>query len=76
MDHHAKIRAETIKRFNEENMPVLEGSDCDGNPIGVFHLGGEWHFGTKRKNGYHPFELITIPDVAVLAIREAKQKSG
>ncbi len=63
-----------LRQWNEQNKPVLESTDADDRIQGAFYLQDRWWFGTKYKNGYHPEELIQVPNVVVQAIRAQFEK--
>lgn len=62
-----------IEDWNSQNAPIIETDSEDGEMIGVFHVAGQWHYGFKKKNGYHPEQLVPVPDVVFHAWAERGQ---
>lgn len=68
LDRDSKIRRDSIIEWNQSNSPNMEYTEESGETVGVFFIDGECYFGFKKKLGYHPTELIPVPDIVVSAI--------
>ncbi len=71
LDAQSEKKREFIERWNAENKPIRE-QEIEGETIGVYCFDGvSFHWAAKKRNGYHPHEMIEIPKVAIDAIRQA-----